>query len=191
LITLVLGGTRSGKSEVAESLVAAAGGPVTYVATAQVTDDDMAARIAAHRVRRPSGWATVEAGADLAGALTGARPGPVLVDSLGTWVAAHDDLAPDISGLCRALRERAVAGVGDTVVVSEEVGLGVHATTAAGRRFADALGDLNRAVADEADRVLLVMAGRILPLDTVDAVLTADRGPADDRPARDRGVRPA
>jgi adenosyl cobinamide kinase/adenosyl cobinamide phosphate guanylyltransferase len=164
LITLVLGGTRSGKSEVAEALVGDAGGPVTYVATALVTDDGMAARVAAHRDRRPAAWVTVEVGADLAGALVAAS-GHVLVDSLGTWVAAHDDLAPDTDALCRALRDRAAAGDGDTVLVSDEVGLGVHPTTAVGRRFADVLGALNRAVADEADRVLLVVAGRVLPLD--------------------------
>jgi adenosylcobinamide kinase / adenosylcobinamide-phosphate guanylyltransferase len=173
LITLVLGGTRSGKSQVAEALVAGTPGPVTYVATGQVTDDAMAARVAAHRSRRPAGWTTVEPGRDLAGALA-AAPGHahVIVDSLGTWVAAHDDLAPDIAGLCGALRDRERGGArsttaGDTVIVSEEVGLGVHATTEAGRRFADVLGELNRAVADEADRVLLVVAGRVLPLDRV------------------------
>lgn len=164
MITLVLGGTRSGKSEVAEVLVADAPGPVTYVATGQVTDDDMAARIAVHRDRRPADWATVEAGRDLAAALSG-LDGHVLVDSLGTWVAAHTDLAPDAAGLCAALRTRAAAGNGDTVLVSDEVGLGVHATTEVGRRFADVLGALNRAVADESDRVLLVVAGRVLRLE--------------------------
>jgi adenosylcobinamide kinase/adenosylcobinamide-phosphate guanylyltransferase len=166
LITLVLGGTRSGKSEVAETLVAGTPGPVTYVATGQVTDADMATRIAGHRARRPGAWTTVEAGADLPAALAG-LVGHVLVDSLGTWVAAHADLDPDAARLCTALRSRDAAGDGDTVVVSEEVGLGVHATTDVGRRFADALGTLNRAVADEADRVLLVVAGRVLPLDRV------------------------
>jgi adenosylcobinamide kinase/adenosylcobinamide-phosphate guanylyltransferase len=164
LITLVLGGTRSGKSEVAESLVAAAPGPVTYVATGRVTDDDMGARIAAHRARRPAGWTTVEAGTDLPGALAGLT-GSVLVDSLGTWVARHADLRPDTAGLCAALRARAASGAGATVVVSEEVGLGVHAPSEAGRRFADVLGTLNRAVAGESDRVLLVVAGRVLPLE--------------------------
>lgn len=164
MITLVLGGTRSGKSEVAESLAAAAPGPVSYVATGRVTDDDMAARIAAHRARRPAGWTTVEAGTDLPRTLAGLA-GPVLVDSLGTWVAAHADLRPDTAGLCAALRTRAGSGTWPTVVVSEEVGLGVHAPTEAGRRFADVLGSLNRAVADEADRVLLVVAGRVLPLE--------------------------
>ena len=163
MITLVLGGTRSGKSEVAESLVAGTPGLVTYVATGLVTDEDMAARIDAHRARRPSEWATIEAGADLGGVLAGLT-GHVLVDSLGTWIARHDDLAPDTDGLCAALRTRA-AGHGDTVIVSEEVGLGVHPPTDVGRRFADALGTLNRAVADVSDRVLLVVAGRVLPLE--------------------------
>lgn len=166
MITLVLGGTRSGKSEVAESLVVRVPGPVTYVATGQVTDTAMADRIAAHRRRRPAGWATVEAGADLP-AVVGPLEGNVLVDSLGTWVAHHPDLTPDADGLCAALRARAAGGSGDTVVVSEEVGLGVHPPTEVGRRFADSLGELNRAVADQADRVLLVVAGRALPLERV------------------------
>jgi adenosyl cobinamide kinase/adenosyl cobinamide phosphate guanylyltransferase len=178
LITLVLGGTRSGKSQVAEDLVAGRqatlGGQVTYVATGRASDDDMAARIAAHRARRPATWATVETGAgggagggpDLPALLAGLT-GHVLVDSLGTWVAADGELSPDVPALCAALGTRARDGGGDTVLVSEEVGLGVHPATEVGRRFADALGELNRAVADVADRVLLVVAGRVLPLDRV------------------------
>jgi adenosyl cobinamide kinase/adenosyl cobinamide phosphate guanylyltransferase len=158
-ITLVLGGTRSGKSEVAESLAAGVGGRVTYVATGSPSDADMAARIAAHRARRPASWTTLDAGSDLPRMLA-AVDGTAVVDSLGAWVAAHGDLAPDAADLCRALVGRAA----DTIVVSEEVGLGVHAATAAGRRFADALGELNRAVAEVADEVLLVVAGRVLPL---------------------------
>jgi adenosyl cobinamide kinase/adenosyl cobinamide phosphate guanylyltransferase len=163
VITLVLGGTRSGKSAVAERLVAGAGS-VTYVATGQVTDDAMAARIAAHRDRRPATWTTIEAGAALVDALADAR-GTVLVDSLGTWVAAHPDLTVDVAGLCGALTTRRATATGDTVLVSEEVGLGVHAPTEVGRRFTDVLGEVNRAVADVADRALLVVAGRVLPLD--------------------------
>ena len=159
MITLVLGGTRSGKSEVAESLAADAAERVTYVATGSPSDASMAARIAAHRARRPAGWTTVEATTDLPEMLT-TVDGPAIVDSLGAWVAAHADLAPDVAGLCRALAGR----IAETIVVSEEVGLGVHAPTEAGRRFADALGELNRAVADMADEVLLVVAGRVLPL---------------------------
>jgi adenosyl cobinamide kinase/adenosyl cobinamide phosphate guanylyltransferase len=167
MITLVLGGTRSGKSEVAERLAGQLGGAVTYVATGTATDPDMAARIARHRARRPAGWSTVEVEADSAAtlpAVLSGLAGAVLVDSLGTWLAASPDLAPDGPALCAALAGRA----GSTVLVSEEVGLGVHAPTALGRRFADALGTLNREVADAADRVLLVVAGRVLPLDRAD-----------------------
>ena len=88
--------------------------------------------------------------------------GPALVDSLGTWVARCPDLTPDGPALCAALAGRSA----DIVVVSEEVGLGVHPMTEAGRRFADALGALNQSVADVADQVLLAVAGRALPLTT-------------------------
>jgi adenosyl cobinamide kinase/adenosyl cobinamide phosphate guanylyltransferase len=160
VITLVLGGTRSGKSDVAERLAAGLGDDVIYVATGTVTDEGMAERIARHRARRPAAWTTVEAGADLVGALRTVRPdGVVLVDSLGTWLAQDLDAA-DAAALCAALTGRR----GPTVVVSEEVGLGVHSSSDVGRRFADALGALNRSVADIADEVLLVIAGRVLPL---------------------------
>jgi adenosyl cobinamide kinase/adenosyl cobinamide phosphate guanylyltransferase len=162
-VTLVLGGTRSGKSELAEELAGRWPPPVTYVATGTPTDPDMAARIATHRARRPEAWTTVEAtGSDLPGVLDTVA-GPALVDSLGTWVASFADLDPDPAGLCTVLRRRAGREAA-TILVSEEVGLGVHAPTAAGRRFADSLGDLNRAVAGVADAVLLVVAGRALPL---------------------------
>jgi adenosylcobinamide kinase / adenosylcobinamide-phosphate guanylyltransferase len=160
VITLVLGGARSGKSEVGERLAAALGPAVTYVATASVdpADEEWVRRIEAHRARRPPAWTTVEASADLAAVLV-ALAGPVLVDSLGAWVAGCA-AQPDGAGLVEALARRA----GDTVVVSEEVGLGVHPSSEAGRHFRDVLGTVNRAVADVADDVLLVVAGRVLPL---------------------------
>jgi adenosyl cobinamide kinase/adenosyl cobinamide phosphate guanylyltransferase len=159
MITLVLGGAGSGKSALAERLVAGSGPVVTVLATGVATDDDMAARIAAHQARRPPGWPTVEAASHLAPALT-ATPGPVLVDSLGTWVAAAPEFDVDVEGLCQALAGRD----DDTVVVSDEVGLGVHPSTSVGRRFRDVLGRVNQSVADVADDVLLVVAGRVLPL---------------------------
>ena len=169
MITLVLGGARSGKSVVAEGLVSQLASPVSYVATVAVGDDaDLAARVARHRARRPSGWHTVEPGHGGGGLAAVLRDlgGTVLVDSLGPWVAtwcttgpvdASDDAAVE---LCGALMARA----GDTVVVSEEVGLSVHPPTEAGRRFQDALGIVNQAVAACADEVLLVVAGRTLRL---------------------------
>lgn len=163
MIVLVLGGARSGKSALAERAASALPPPVTYVATGRVTDADMAARVAAHQARRPAGWATVEAGDDLPEVLRAAR-GTVLLDALGTWVAGADDLTVDTDGLCAALSERA----GDSVVVSDEVGLGVHPSSQLGRRFRDALGDVNQQVAAVADDVVLVVAGRVLRLDRLE-----------------------
>ena len=160
MIVLVLGGTRSGKSEIAERIAAAFDGPVTYVATAVVGDDpDFAARVAAHRARRPDGWQTIEAPDDLARCLA-ETSGTALVDSTGTWIAGHVDFCADVDSLCRACRDRD----GDTVLVAEEVGLAVHPPTDVGRRFVDALGECNRRVAAVADRVLLVVAGRAVDL---------------------------
>ena len=153
----MLGGVRSGKSEVAERL--AGPGPGTYLATGLVApgDDDFADRVARHQARRPPSWATVEEPRAVPEVLARLH-GVVLLDALGTWIA--NDLRADIDGLVEALVSRR----GDTVVVSEEVGLGVHPVSEVGRQFADRLGEANRRVAEAADRCLLVVAGRIIDL---------------------------
>ena len=174
MITLVLGGARSGKSAVAEELAARHGAPVTYVATMDPSGDpELEAKVAAHQERRDPSWMTVVVGQDddLA-AVLGRLPGTVLVDSLGPWVAQGGD-GPGVAGdqegaaragaLCAALRARS----GDTVLVSDEVGLAVHPSSAAGRAFRDALGALNHAVSAAADRAYLVVAGRPLELPPV------------------------
>ncbi len=161
MIVLVLGGTRSGKSQVAETIASDFGAPVTYVATARCEPDDtdFGNRIDAHRRRRPSAWRTVEEPCDLPAALA-AVDGTALIDSLGTWLANAPEFAADVPGLCDAL----AAFPGDVVVVSEEVGLALVPVPDVARRFVDALGDCNAAVARVADRVLLVVAGRTLEL---------------------------
>jgi adenosylcobinamide kinase/adenosylcobinamide-phosphate guanylyltransferase len=162
-VVLVLGGARSGKSEVAEEMVEALGSPVTYLATGwrpDGSDSSWAARVAAHRLRRSPGWTTIEVTDDLPTVLAGVE-GVVLVDSLGTWVGGTEGFTPDAGALCDALRTRS----GPTVVVSDEVGFGVTPSTAAGNTFRDALGDLNRAVSAIADEAWLVVAGRRLRLD--------------------------
>jgi adenosyl cobinamide kinase/adenosyl cobinamide phosphate guanylyltransferase len=145
---------------VAERRAERQSGPVTYVATVRLGDDkDLARRVALHRDRRPAEWTTVECGDDLAGVLTSV-PGTMLVDSLGPWLAVQSNLRCDLDELIAALNARH----GDTIIVSEEVGFGVHPETALGRDFRDALGTLNQAVADACDEVLLVVAGRVLSL---------------------------
>ncbi|MHB1719894.1 MAG: bifunctional adenosylcobinamide kinase/adenosylcobinamide-phosphate guanylyltransferase [Acidimicrobiales bacterium] len=172
---LVLGGARSGKSEYAEALAAdyatrlgeSDTRTVVYVATGAAPgggDPDWDARVDDHRRRRPAAWQTLEVppGGDLAGLLAQVN-GVALVDSLGTWVAGGDPSAAQVQALCDAIALRSGQAL-PTLVVSEEVGLGVHAPTESGRRFADALGAINQAVARVAERAVLVVAGRILEL---------------------------
>lgn len=162
MIALLLGGARSGKSTVAERLAASLSGSVTYLATATVDHEDreFVRRVEQHRLRRPDSWVTIETGADLSHALVGVG-GVALVDSLGTWVAVHREFRTDTDALIAALVERD----GDTILVSEEVGLGVSPSTALGGHFRDALGTVNQRVAEVADQVWLVVAGRTVPLD--------------------------
>lgn len=156
-ITFVLGGARSGKSRHAEALVMRAPPPWTYVATGQAFDDEMRARIAAHRAGRAEGWRTVEAPLDLAGAL--ADDAPALVDCLTLWltnlVLGGQDVDAGTAALLAALDRREAP----TVLVSNEVGLGIVPDNALSRRFRDAAGVLHQAVAARADDVMLVVAG--------------------------------
>jgi adenosylcobinamide kinase / adenosylcobinamide-phosphate guanylyltransferase len=177
---LVIGGARSGKSERAELRLA--GEPdVTYVATGpngqggggHPADPEWGARVAAHRARRPWWWRTAET-TDLAGVLAAAR-GAVLIDGIGTWLAAvlgecgawdgsagwADRLAARTGGLTGAWRQTRAR----VVAVSDETGLGVVPETPAGRLFRDELGRLNRALAAESEETELVVAGRILRLE--------------------------
>ena len=164
MITLVLGGARSGKSAVAEALAGRHGGPVTYVATMDPAGDpELQARVDAHRRRRSASWATVDATDDLAGTLALVH-GTALVDSLGPWVARFGGRAGLAEALGTTLCEVLAKRDGDTVVVSDEVGLAVHPSSAEGRHFRDALGALNHAVSAVADTAYLVVAGRALEL---------------------------
>ncbi|MGV9710251.1 nicotinate-nucleotide--dimethylbenzimidazole phosphoribosyltransferase [Gordonia sp. NPDC003424] len=170
--TLVLGGVRSGKSSFGEELLT--GHPrVRYVATGPTTSSDAewVARVAAHRARRGDRYTTVES-TDLAATLR-AETVPTLVDDLGNWLAAHLDATAgwtaedlDLSAahaeICSAISDFD----DDLVIISPEVGLSVVPPTPAGRRFQDELGALNAAVAAVCDRVVLVVAGRVLELTT-------------------------
>ena len=165
-----LGGTRSGKSAVAESLVS--GWPVCYVATGTAVDGEMAARIAAHRARRPAGWLTLET-TELSAALTAPSDHALLIDSLGGWVtAALWPRGPEASegtgaGQLEALAafwEAAGERASPTVVVAEDAGSGLVATDPGTRSWVDLLGDAAQTLAATADRVILVVAGRPVDL---------------------------
>lgn len=173
---LVTGGVRSGKSRYAESLFDIAD-PVSYLTPGYpadpAADAEWAARVAAHQLRRPPAWRTVET-LNLAQALTEAD-GPVLIDCLGTWLTRLLDtwdaweaeepawvgrLNQATTALATAVREHPA----DVVVVTNEVGWGVVPEYRAGRRFADHLGRVNQQVGAACDQVVLMVAGRPLVL---------------------------
>lgn len=158
---LILGGRRSGKSAYAETLALETGLPKTYLATSRAYDADHAARISAHRERREGqGWSVIESPdpltlPDQLNALA-QQEQVVLVDCLSMWLnnLFLDDMqVPDLT---------IPRGKARFIFVSMEVGLGLHPETSLGRRYADALGTLNQAIAAQVDRVTFVAAG--LPL---------------------------
>ena len=175
-LILILGGVRSGKSAYAQRLAETLGGEsVLFVATAEALDDEMHARIAAHRRDRPAPWHTLEAPRGVAEALEGAHDGErvVVLDCVTVWVsnlllacgeepdarAAEDAVQGEVARYLAAV-ERSSA---THIAVSNEVGLGVVPPYPLGRLYRDLLGRANQMLAARAARVLLLVAG--LPLD--------------------------
>ena len=160
-VTLVLGGARSGKSRLAERVTLAAGARPLYIATAQAWDDEMRERIALHRAQRDGlGWETREAPLDLAGALAAVPESqPVLIDCLTLWLTNHLLADHDLEAEARTLLEALQKRQGVTVLVANEVGLGIVPDNALARRFRDAAGRLNQQVASVAETVVFTAAG--------------------------------
>jgi adenosylcobinamide kinase / adenosylcobinamide-phosphate guanylyltransferase len=167
-LTLLIGGARAGKSHLSVRLAERAGLPVTFIATAEAGDDEMEARIARHRADRPDQWTTVEEPLHLARALELAGADvTVIVDCLTLWVsnlllAGQDD--EEVQDRAVDAARRAANRDGPTMVVTNEVGSGVHPSSALGRQFRDLLGRVNTIWADQADTAFLVVAGRAIPL---------------------------
>ncbi len=161
---LVLGGARSGKSRYAETHILAAPGAPVYIATAQAFDDEMAERIARHRNDRGPGWRTVEAPLDLPDAIAAERGAgaAVLVDCLTLWASNLLLADMDVEAATDWLVEAVRGHDGPLVLVANEVGLGIVPDNALARRFRDAAGRMNQAVAAAVDEVVFVAAG--LPL---------------------------
>ena len=162
MLTLVLGGARSGKSRYAESLIVKLPPPWVYIATAEAGDVEMAARISAHRARRGPDWRTIEAPRDLAGALSACDVAPVLVDCLTLWLSKLMLANADIDAETARLEHALATAKAPVVLVANEVGSGIVPEHALGRRFRDLQGVLNQRIAAHADCVTLMVAG--LPL---------------------------
>jgi adenosylcobinamide kinase/adenosylcobinamide-phosphate guanylyltransferase len=166
MLTLIIGGARSGKSRLAQKLASTAA-RVTYIATAQPGDDsEMAARIELHRVSRPACWRTIEEPVALAEAVERADADTVLVDCLTIWLSnlffrqIQDDAGTQIQRVAAAALHR------DIILVSNELGSGTVPEHALPRAFRDAQGLLNQQAAEAADQVILTVAGLPLYLKT-------------------------
>lgn len=159
---LVIGGQRSGKSRFAEHLVTQSGRRPVYLATATPGDEEMAARIAAHRNRRGEGWTTVEAPLDLPSALgrAAAADAAVLIDCLTLWLSNLMAVDRNTEAETEALIAALSAAAGRVVLVSNEVGRGIIPDNPLARRYADALGILNQRIADAVGRVVVMAAGQ-------------------------------
>lgn len=170
MLSLILGGARSGKSAYAEKLAADSGLEVTYIATAQVYDAEFRARVEHHQARRSSTWNTVEVPHRLADTLRreAAADRCLLVDCLTLWLAQCicPECAPpqgvDWANERAELLALLPALPGKIVLVSNEVGMGIVPLGAINRQFQDEAGRLNQAVAEICDEVLFIAAG--LPL---------------------------
>ncbi len=180
-VVLVIGGVRSGKSVLAENFTkrfaSEDGVGVTYVATwrgdlaGSGGDSEMQRRVAVHKARRPTSWetVTVDATTTLTQALRAAGERVALVDSLGTWLAAD----PPVDDLLDTIRRRA----GRTVLVSDEVGLGLLGGDAPTRSFQDRIGRLHSELGEIAEAVVFCVAGRAMVLRSHEAILDELTGP--------------
>lgn len=170
---LLLGGARSGKSTAAVRLAAESGLPVTFIATAEAGDEEMAARIERHRAQRPAAWTTLEAPLDLQAAVAGVSHARILVvDCLTLWVSnllghgrTSADVMTEAARLAALLRERRA------VVVSNEVGLGIVPVNDLARSYRDLLGSVNATFAEAASQAVLMVAGQGLSLSPVEGLL--------------------
>lgn len=162
-LTLVLGGAASGKSDFAEGLVCDTKAARVYIATAQAFDDEMRAKIAAHRATRGPDWHTIEAPLEIAPALEDASTRQVvLLDCATLWLSnqmlAEHDIDAALAGFLQALNHSKAR----IVVVSNEVGQSGVPDNALARKFREAQGQLNQSIAAQAELVVAVIAG--LPL---------------------------
>ena len=167
-LTLLLGGAGSGKSRLAVRTARGWSGPVAVVVTAEARDDEMAEKIRRHRAVRPTDWLVVEEPLELEDVVTSLpKDTNAIIDCLTLWVSnliekgATDE---EIEERARTAAKTAASRSTETIVVSNEVGSGIVPPNALARRYRDVLGRVNSLWAETADRALLVVAGRVLPL---------------------------
>jgi adenosylcobinamide kinase/adenosylcobinamide-phosphate guanylyltransferase len=161
MIHLITGGQRSGKSSYAQGLALSLSDAPVYVATARVWDDDFEARVERHQEDRDERWTTIEVekalgDLDIDGEV-------VVVDCITLWLTnffmdTNQDIDRSMeqakSELKKLFRED-----GTLILVTNEIGMGTHAPTESGRKFADMQGWMNQFIAEKADKVTLMVSG--------------------------------
>ncbi len=168
--TFLLGGARSGKSALAVRTASSWNGSVVFVATGTAGDEEMAERIRRHRAERPAAWTTVEEPVQLHEVLRRVPTDAcLLVDCISLWVAnlleagwQDDTVEEEAIAVAATVASREAL----TLVVSNEVGLGVVPETPLGRRYRDVLGRVNAIFAEAASEPLLVVAGHKIRLES-------------------------
>jgi adenosyl cobinamide kinase/adenosyl cobinamide phosphate guanylyltransferase len=171
-LVLVIGGARSGKSELAQRLASDQDGTVVLLATAEADDQEMAARIEEHRRNRPATWQTIEEPLRLRKTIeTVGEEDCLIIDCLTLWTAnALDRGAAEVEAEAEAAARLASGRPGLTIAVTNEVGLGLVPDNPLGRSYRDLLGRVNAIWAAAADHALLLVAGRVLKLETTDSL---------------------
>ena len=169
MLTVLLGGARSGKSALAVEIATRSAQPVTYIATSPMIagDDDLSQRIARHRAERPATWVTIEEELDLAAGIGRVGTPVVIVDCLPVWSGSMLHHGRDEQAMLDA-SDAAMSAIAErdlsAIVVTNEVGLGIVPVNDLARTYRDALGRVNQRWVAAADRALLMVAGRALPL---------------------------
>ncbi|MFH1647672.1 MAG: bifunctional adenosylcobinamide kinase/adenosylcobinamide-phosphate guanylyltransferase [Chloroflexota bacterium] len=175
--TLIIGGARSGKSRLAQTMALDSGREVLFVATAEARDEEMRRRIEEHRKTRPSGWTTLEATGKLGERIARniGRARTVVIDCVTLLVnnvfEAHGgsaDLDKEVMAEIEALIDCTRQVEADFIIVTNEVGLGIIPGDRTSRLYRDVLGRANQRLAAHADEVLLLVAGIPLAIKKAD-----------------------
>lgn len=160
-VTLFLGGTKSGKSRLAESYASATDSEVSYIATSEALDDEMKQRIQRHQQQRPSHWHTIEQPIKLASAIARAKTDTILVDCLTLWLTnlLLADNGKQFSDQRDALLTTIENNNKTLIMVSNETNMGIVPMGSLSRRYCDEAGLLHQAIAALSDNVILSVAG--------------------------------
>jgi adenosyl cobinamide kinase/adenosyl cobinamide phosphate guanylyltransferase len=164
-VILLVGGARSGKSATALEIARQQSEPVTFLATGEGRDSEMATRIARHRAERPESWTTIEVPIDVMGALKNVSTSDcVIIDCLTLWVSNCLEVTStgDVERRAGELADFAANRSGVTIVVSNEVGLGVVPEHQLARAYVDVLGRVNSLWSNVARTMLFMIAGRAI-----------------------------